>query len=167
LEDSVVKTVKLNVNGKDYVVDIENPNASPLQVRVNGKPFTVTLDEPRVVGAAPIVPVIEEEDFDAYVPDMASTFVSPVQNVEAEETALAAAPAPSGDVINVVAPMPGKVLDIVAKVGDVVKHGDTLCNLEAMKMKSPIRSTADGKVVQILVSEGQNVNYNDVLFALQ
>ena len=163
----MVKTVKMNVNGKNYVVDIENPNVSPLRVRVNGKSFTVTLDEPSAVVAAPAVPVIEEAEFDAYVPDMASTFVPQVQDVEVEETASAVAPAPSGDAVNVVAPMPGKVLDIVAKIGDVVKHGDTLCNLEAMKMKSPIRATADGKVARILVSEGQNVNYNDVLFALQ
>ena len=163
----MVKTVKLNVNGKDYVVDIKNPNASPLEVRVNGKSFTVTLDEPRAVVAAPVVPVIKDEKFDAYVPAMASTFVSQVQDVEVGETASVAAPAPSGDVVSVIAPMPGKVLDIIVKAGDVVKHGDTLCNLEAMKMKSPIRATAEGAVAQVLVSEGQNVSYNDVLFTLQ
>jgi biotin carboxyl carrier protein len=163
----VVKTIKLNVNGKDYVVDIKNPNASPLEVRVNGKSFTVTLDEPRSVVAAPVVPVIDDEEFDAYMPDMASTFVPQAQEAEVLEVASVTAPAPSGDAVKVVAPMPGKVMDIVAKVGGVIKHGDTLCNLEAMKMKSPIRSTADGKVVQILVNEGQNVNYNDVLFVLE
>jgi biotin carboxyl carrier protein len=162
----VAKSYKLNVNGKDFVVDIKDPNASPLEVRVNGKVFTVTLaDEPRA--AAPVVPVVKEDEFDAYVPDMASTFVPQVEDVEVEETAPVAATVPSGELVKVVAPMPGKVLDIVAKAGAAVKHGDTLCNLEAMKMKSPIRSPADGTVAQILVSEGQNVNYNDVLFTLQ
>ena len=165
----MAKTVKLNVNGKDYVVDIKNPNTSPLEVRVNGKAFTVTLNEPkpRTAAVAPTAPVIEDEAFDAYVPDVASVFVPQVQDVEVEEMTTAAPSAPSGATIKVVAPMPGKVLDIIVKVGGMVKHGDTLCNLEAMKMKSPIRASADGKVVQVLVSEGQNVNYNDVLFTLE
>lgn len=163
----MAKTVKLNVNGKDYVVDIVNPNVSPLEVRVNGRPFIVTLNESRTVVAAAAVPAMEDEEFDAYMPNMASTFVPQIQEVEVEERASATTPAPSGAVISVVAPMPGKVLDIIVKLGNAVKHGDTLCNLEAMKMKSPIRATADGKVVQILVSEGQNVSYNDVLFKLE
>ena len=62
--------------------------------------------------------------------------------------------------------MPGKVLDILVKVGDTVQHGDTLCNLEAMKMKSPIRSTAAGTIAEVLASEGQNVSHGDVLFTL-
>lgn len=160
------ETLKLNVNGKDYVVDIQDPNASPLQVKVNGKSFTVTLAKQKAAAVAPVGPVIKDEEFEAYVPDMASTFVPQVQDVEVEETAPTAAPAPAGESVQVVAPMPGKVLDIVVKVGDAIKHGDTLCNLEAMKMKSPIRAPADGTVSQVLVSEGQNVNYNDVLFAL-
>jgi biotin carboxyl carrier protein len=62
--------------------------------------------------------------------------------------------------------MPGKVLDIAVQSGSQVKQGDVLCNLEAMKMKSPIRSTADGTIAQIHISEGQNVNFGDVLFTL-
>ena len=66
----------------------------------------------------------------------------------------------------VMAPMPGKVMDIAVKVGDKVGQGDTLCNLEAMKMKSPIRSPDEGTVAQVLISEGQNVGYGDILFTL-
>ena len=62
--------------------------------------------------------------------------------------------------------MPGTILDIAVKVGDVVQPGDTLCNLEAMKMKSPIRSSSSGTLVQVLISEGQNVGFGDVLFTI-
>jgi biotin carboxyl carrier protein len=62
--------------------------------------------------------------------------------------------------------MPGNIVDIAVKVGDKVAQGDTLCNLEAMKMKSPIRSPGAGTIAQVLISEGQNVAYGDVLFAL-
>ena len=63
--------------------------------------------------------------------------------------------------------MPGKILDIAVQPGTEIKTGDTLCNLEAMKMKSPIRATADGTIVQILINEGQNVNFGDVLFTVR
>jgi biotin carboxyl carrier protein len=62
--------------------------------------------------------------------------------------------------------MPGTILDIAVKVGDQVAQGDTLCNLEAMKMKSPIRSPGGGTIAQILISEGQNVGYGEILFTL-
>ncbi len=163
----MTKTYKLDVNGQEYDVQIENPNASPATVKVNGQAFTVTwVEQGAAAVAAPVTPIVDEQDFEAYVPDMAvaSTFVADVVDVEAEATP--AAPAASAGGEQVVAPMPGKVLDIVVKTGDVIKVGDTLCNLEAMKMKSPIRSTADGAVAQILVNEGQNVNYGDVLFTI-
>jgi len=163
-----VKTFKLNVNGQDYTVQIDDPNASPVSVTVNGKPFQVTLTEEGVAAVQPVVtaPVVDEQEYQAYVPDMASTFVTQVVDVPEAPVAAAASAVPAAGAAKVTAPMPGKVLDIVAKIGQAVKTGDTLCNLEAMKMKSPIRSTADGTVAQIAVSEGQNVNYGDVLFVL-
>jgi acetyl-CoA/propionyl-CoA carboxylase biotin carboxyl carrier protein len=63
--------------------------------------------------------------------------------------------------------MPGKILDIAVQVGSQVAQGEVLCNLEAMKMKSPIRSTKGGTVAQVRISEGQTVNFGDVLFVLQ
>lgn len=163
-----MKTYKLNVNGRDYAVQVDDLDASPVSVTVNGKAFQVTLTEEGTPAARPAAaaPVIDDQEYEAYVPDMASTFITQAVDVE-EKAAPAAAPAVSaGGGAKIIAPMPGKVLDIVAKIGDVVKTGDMLCNLEAMKMKSPIRSTADGKIAQIAVSEGQSVNYGDVLFLL-
>ncbi|MBN1933737.1 MAG: biotin/lipoyl-binding protein [Anaerolineae bacterium] len=119
-----------------------------------------------VARPAAVASAIEDQEHEAYVPDMASTFVTQAVDVEPVSAPAAASVAPVGGGQKVIAPMPGKVLDIIAKVGDAVKTGDTLCNLEAMKMKSPIRSTADGTVAQILASEGQSVNYGDVLFVL-
>ena len=63
--------------------------------------------------------------------------------------------------------MPGTILDIAVKVGDSVQPGDMLCNLEAMKMKSPIRSSSSGTVTQILISEGQNVGFGDILLIVR
>ena len=157
---------QINVNGKDYQVEVDDLSASPVKVVVDGKPFQVTVTErggaPRPRPSAPPQPELEE----VYVPTVATTFVETAVEMP-EADAGAAPPAATGEGHAVTAPMPGKVLDIVAGVGAKVKQGDTLCNMEAMKMKSPIRSTADGTVVHVAVSEGQNVNFGDVLFTLQ
>lgn len=50
--------------------------------------------------------------------------------------------------------MPGKVVKILANVGDTVKKGDTLLILEAMKMENEIKSGIDGVLKSIHVKEG-------------
>jgi glutaconyl-CoA/methylmalonyl-CoA decarboxylase subunit gamma len=160
-----VKEFKISVNGKEYSVEIDDPNASPVKVIVNGQAFTVALSEQRTSRTVSTVQSDVELD-QVYVPTVTSTFVE--MAVEQEETSVAqAALTPTEAVEQVTAPMPGKILDIAVKVGTPIKHGDTLCNLEAMKMKSPIRSTVDGTIIQVLISEGQNVNFGEVLFTLQ
>ncbi|MEN6489236.1 MAG: biotin/lipoyl-containing protein [Smithella sp.] len=69
--------------------------------------------------------------------------------------------------INVVAPMPGTVIKIVVKVGDVVKEEDELVILEAMKMENPIVADADGTVKEILVKEKDKVQANQTLIILE
>jgi biotin carboxyl carrier protein len=55
------------------------------------------------------------------------------------------------------APMPATVLRIQTTPGAVVKKGDTLLVLEAMKMELPLRSTQDGTVAAVHCTEGQLV----------
>ncbi len=52
-------------------------------------------------------------------------------------------------------------------VGDVVKTGDVLCIMEAMKLMNEITSECDGEVVEIFVESGQPVQYGDRLFAIR
>ena len=63
----------------------------------------------------------------------------------------------------VTAQIAGKVLRVVASVGDAVKQGDVLLVVEAMKMENEIKAPADGTVREIPVSEGQRVVEGDVL----
>ena len=57
----------------------------------------------------------------------------------------------------IVAPLPGKVIDIKVKVGDTVAPGQEVVVLEAMKMENSITSDFGGVVKQILVAVGDNV----------
>lgn len=61
------------------------------------------------------------------------------------------------------APMPGLVLNISVSTGSVVKKGDALLILEAMKMENVIKSPVDGEVKSIDVKQGDPVEKNQVL----
>ncbi len=55
------------------------------------------------------------------------------------------------------APMPATVVRVNVEAGAVVKRGDTLLVLEAMKMELPVRATADGKVTAVNCGVGELV----------
>jgi biotin carboxyl carrier protein len=63
----------------------------------------------------------------------------------------------------ILAPMPGKVIRLLVKVGDEVEAGQGLIVVEAMKMQNEIRSPKKGKVERLQAKEGQPVNAGDVL----
>lgn len=63
----------------------------------------------------------------------------------------------------ITAPMPGKVVRMLAKAGDSVEAGQGLLVVEAMKMQNEIRSPKSGKVEKIFVREGQAVNAGEIL----
>ncbi|MFA6848805.1 MAG: biotin/lipoyl-containing protein [Selenomonadaceae bacterium] len=65
------------------------------------------------------------------------------------------------------APMPGKILSVSATVGQVVKSGDVLAILEAMKMANEIMAPTDGKVIEINATVGQAVSTGDVLIVME
>jgi len=66
----------------------------------------------------------------------------------------------------VVAPMPGKVLRVLAKPGDRVTARQPLVVIEAMKMENELRAPADGRVVEVHAVEGQSVDAGALLVVL-
>ena len=66
-----------------------------------------------------------------------------------------------------VAPMPGKVIDVKVKKGDKVKTGDTLIIIEAMKMEHSIKATENGKIIKLMVSLNQQVDNGATLLVLE
>ena len=59
-------------------------------------------------------------------------------------------------------PSPDK--DVFAEVGDVIKPGDTVCVIEAMKLFNEIESEVQGKIVKILMDDNSPVEYDQPLF---
>ena len=68
--------------------------------------------------------------------------------------------------VEVKAPMPGKILNVLVKVGDQVKEDDELVLLEAMKMENPIYAPADGTVTEIKVKANDTVETEQVMVIL-
>lgn len=66
----------------------------------------------------------------------------------------------------IVAPMPGRVVDIKVKVGEAVENGQELCIIEAMKMQMPIMSPQSGVVREIKVAAGEGIKKGDVMMEL-
>ena len=65
------------------------------------------------------------------------------------------------------APMPGQIVDVRNDVGDIVRKGDTVLVLEAMKTQQPFQAPFDGKIVQIFVKKGDQVIDGAVLAAIE
>lgn len=89
----------------------------------------------------------------------------------------AAAPAPASDeskLIAIKSPMVGTFYRAsspdkppFAKVGDVVKSGQVVCIIEAMKLFNEIESDVEGRIAKVLVEDAQPVEYDQVLFLVE
>ncbi|MFN3333085.1 MAG: acetyl-CoA carboxylase biotin carboxyl carrier protein subunit, partial [Caldilinea sp.] len=85
----------------------------------------------------------------------------------APATPSVSAAALSGQTNVVTAPLPGDVVVVAVKPGDVVEVGQLLCTVESMKMNNPIRSIQAGVVEQVLIAVGDHVNHGQPLLTLR
>ena len=65
--------------------------------------------------------------------------------------------------VDVVPQVSGEILEVAFENGAIVKEGDVLCVLEAMKMENEIMAPKDGTVTQVLTSKGSSVDTGAVL----
>ncbi|MBL7056111.1 biotin/lipoyl-binding protein [Candidatus Woesearchaeota archaeon] len=66
----------------------------------------------------------------------------------------------------IISPLPGTIFEVNVKAGMVVKEGDSLIKLIAMKMENDITAPKEGKVMEVKVSKNDNVNKGDVLLII-
>ena len=143
-----MKEYKYTIDGNKYEVAINEVNDTTAKVTVNGTDYTVEWEKP--VEEKPVVKV------------------QPVAAKPAAPATPAAKPAAapvSGNAIKT--PLPGVIIDVKVAVGDVVKKGQTVVVLEAMKMENNINADRDGKVVAIQVAKGDTVADGAALVVLQ
>lgn len=138
-----MKEFNYKINGTPYRVIVNKAEGNTIELEVNGTPFTVELEQK----TNPLTGIKRPnpEAAPAPTPKSAST---PLVTRPAEEQTKSTA---------IQSPLPGVILDIRCKEGDIVKKGQTLMVLEAMKMENSILANANGKITQILVQKGDSV----------
>lgn len=118
------------------------------KVTLNGKTYEVEVEKGKAI-------LLDE--YEALAPAPAA---APVAAAPAAAPAAAAPAAPvnlaAGE--TVAAPMPGNILRVDVNQGDVVKAGQILVILEAMKMENEIVAPKDGTVAQVVTSKGAVVD---------
>lgn len=65
------------------------------------------------------------------------------------------------------APMPGVISTVAVKVGQDVKAGDVLVSIEAMKMETALHAESDGKIKEVLVTPGSQIDAKDLLVVME
>ncbi|MCK9274541.1 MAG: acetyl-CoA carboxylase biotin carboxyl carrier protein subunit [Syntrophales bacterium] len=66
----------------------------------------------------------------------------------------------------VLAPMPGKIHEIMVDIGDRVEADEEIIVIEAMKMENSVYTPVDGRVAEIRVEEDEKVEVDQVLVIL-
>ena len=145
-----MKEYKYKINGNSYTVGVGDVDGSQVYVEVNGTPYKVEIPEKEV----------------SKVKTVSTPRPAAPRKAEGEKVVQKVAPASSG-AYQIKAPLPGTVLSIAVKVGDMVKAADTVLVLEAMKMENAIHAGRDGKVAAINVNPGDAVPDGGVLITLE
>ena len=112
--------------------------------------------------------LVEEADSASESAAAPTAVPAPAAKAPAPKAPAPKAPAASGAQggIKVTAPMPGTILKMNVKVGDVVKANDLVCVLEAMKMENEIFAKEGGTVKSVDAPQGASVNSGDVIITM-
>ena len=130
-----MKNYRFKINGKEYEVAVHSVEGNIASVSVNGTAYQVEMESTAVT-----------------IPQAVSPAPIPVQQAAPVKEK---ASAESGKPVN--SPLPGVIIAVKVKVGDVVKAGQELAVLEAMKMENSIEATHEGTVTAVHVSKGDSV----------
>ena len=133
-----MKQFKYTINGNIYNVTVNNVEDTFAEVEVNGTPYKVQMDKP--------------------AKKQMVTLKRPVQAPTTSSGApVVARPTVQSSAGAVKTPLPGVILSNDCKVGDVVKRGQKVAVLEAMKMENNINADREGKIIEIKVNKGDSV----------
>jgi len=132
------------LNGKKYEVLIEKMD--------DFAPLTREQAMAAPVAAAPVTPAAP------------SAPAAPAMAKPAPTTSAVTAASEGSETI--IAPMPGKILDICVTIGQTVAVGDVVLTMEAMKMENEMVTSKGGTISKICVKTGDTVETDDILIII-
>jgi biotin carboxyl carrier protein len=136
---------KITINGAEYEVHIHKVEGSKAYLTVNDVDVEAEV-EGLIAAPARVTPKPAAEAMQSN---------TPVVKPKAEQSVYA-----------LKSPLPGVILEICVKEGDVVKAGQVMLVLEAMKMENSIQTEREGVVERINRSKGDSVLEGDVLLVI-
>lgn len=143
--------VVVKVNGQEYLVEVGDLHTTPVIVVVDGYTYEV---------------VVEGHSAETQAKPTTTVSIPPVE-ISPHETPKEQKAITSASEARVLAPLPGDIVDVKVQPGQQVSIGDSLCVIDAMKMRNEIRSPRDGRIANVEVSIGQAVDYGDVLITFE
>ena len=135
-----MKEYKIEINGNNYNVTIDEVEDNMAKVEVNGTPYNVEFEKP--ISKPKTISVVNKP--------AAAPSAGP-----APANKPAAAPAAAGGA-TVNSPLPGVVLEIKVKDGDKVTKGQVIMVLVAMKMENAIEAPCEGTIT-VKAQKGDSV----------
>jgi biotin carboxyl carrier protein len=139
-----MKTYKFTISGNKYTVNIKSFEDNIAEIELNGTPYTVEMEQEIKTTKTP--KLIRPE--------------KPAQEAPREIQK-------GSGLSKITAPLPGTIFKLIAKEGDVVKKGDAVLIMEAMKMENNVLAEKEGTVKKILVKEGDSVLQGDLLIEIE
>ncbi|MDZ7766444.1 MAG: biotin/lipoyl-containing protein [Melioribacteraceae bacterium] len=140
-----MKKFKFTIRGNNYNVELLNLEDNIAEIEVNGSKYEVEIDHEVKTTKTP--KLVRQPAIPSSETDRAKT----------------SKPSEKKGAGQIKAPLPGTILEIKVKAGDVVKSGDHLLVMEAMKMENNITADIEGKVTAVKVNPGDSVMEGDVL----
>jgi glutaconyl-CoA/methylmalonyl-CoA decarboxylase subunit gamma len=141
-----MKEYKFTINGNLYKVDVLDTEGNLTKIEVNGTAYNVEL--------------IRE-------PPKLKPVQVPAARAKTGDAGSSSPAGKGGAAVQVKAPLPGIIVQVLVKAGDEVTAGQSLCTLETMKMENAIKSEAPGIVASVRITPGQTVNQDEVLVELR
>jgi len=163
-------TLDVAVNGRDYRVELEQAETGSWAVRVNGEPVAVNATN---TAAGILSMLIGGVSYEIVAnPAQQQIALGGIRySVEVRDPrswrARRARAGAQGGAKKIMAPMPGKVVRVIAQPGTEVELGAGVIVIEAMKMQNELKSPKKGKVAKVLTAEGAPVNAGDVLAVIE
>ena len=140
-----MKKFKFIIRGNKYDVELLNLEDNIAEIEVNGSKYEIE---------------IEREVKTTKTPKLVRQRAVPSSE---SDTAKTSKPSEKKGAGNIKAPLPGTILEVFVKEGDMVKSGDKLLIMEAMKMENNISADKEGKIISVKVKQGDSVMEGDVL----
>jgi biotin carboxyl carrier protein len=139
------------LGGREIVVDAVQTGVGTLSLIIDGKSFEIRREKEGEIQQL----VVRGKKYDVTLQDARSL-----------KSRRRAGPGDTGP-LRLMASMPGKVVRVLAKEGDILQAGMGIVVVEAMKMQNELRSPKEGTLKKMLAREGMNVNAGDVLAILE